>query len=67
MQLGHSKDHRPDLPQLKIMAAVTQPLAFPISTSVVAGNQSDDGLYWPTIVEVKKKVGGSGLLFGDCR
>ena len=68
MQLGHSKDHRPDLPQLKIMAAVTQPLAFPISTSVVAGNQSDDGLYWPTIVEVKKKVGGSGLLFvGDCK
>src|SRR5271155_3053397 len=25
MQLGHSKDHRPDLPQLKIMAAVTPP------------------------------------------
>jgi transposase len=68
MQLGHSKDHRPDLPQLKIMAAVTQPLAFPVSTSVVAGNQTDDGLYWPTVVEVKKKVGGSGLLFvGDCK
>jgi transposase len=68
MQLGHSKDHRPDLPQLKIMAAVTQPLAFPVSTSVVAGNQTDDGLYWPTIVEVKQKVGGSGLLFvGDCK
>jgi transposase len=68
MQLGHSKDRRPDLPQLKIMAAVTQPLAFPVSTSVVAGNQTDDGLYWPTIVEVKQKVGGSGLLFaGDCK
>jgi transposase len=68
MQLGHSKDHRPDLPQLKIMAAVTQPLAFPVSTSVVAGNQPDDGLYWPTIVEVKKKVGGAELLFaGDCK
>jgi transposase len=68
MQLGHSKDHRPDLPQLKIMAAVTQPLAFPVSTSVVAGNQTDDGLYWSTIVEVKQKVGGSGLLFvGDCK
>jgi transposase len=68
MQLGHSKDHRPDLPQLKIMAAVTQPLAFPVSTSVVPGNQTDDGLYWPTIVEVKQKVGGSGLLFvGDCK
>jgi len=37
MQLGHSKDHRPDLPQLKIMAAVTQPLAFPISTAIVPG------------------------------
>jgi transposase len=68
MQLGHSKDHRPDLPQLKIMAAVTQPLAFPVSTAVVAGNQSDDELYWPTIVEVKQKVGGAGLLFvGDCK
>ena len=68
MQLGHSKDHRPDLPQRKIMAAVTQPLAFPVSTSVVPGNQSDDGLYWPTIVEVKRKVGGGGLLFvGDCK
>src|SRR3954451_25266875 len=68
MQLGHSKDHRPDLPQLKIMAAVTQPLAFPISTSVVAGNETDDGLYGPTIVKVKEKVGGSGLLFcGDCK
>jgi transposase len=68
MQLGHSKDHRPDLPQLKIMAAVTQPLAFPVSTSVVAGNRADDELYWPTIVEVKQKVGGSDLLFvGDCK
>jgi transposase len=68
MQLGHSKDHRPDLPQLKIMAAVTQPLAFPVSTAVVAGNQTDDELYWPTIVEVKQKVGGCGLLFvGDCK
>lgn len=68
MQLGHSKDHRPDLPQLKIMAAVTQPLAFPVSTTVVAGNLADDELYWPTIVEVKQKVGGTGLLFvGDCK
>lgn len=68
MQLGHSKDHRPDLPQLKIMAAVTQPLAFPVSTAIVSGDQADDGLYWPTIVSVKEKVGGSGLLFvGDCK
>ena len=68
MQLGHSKDHRPDLPQLKIMAAVTQPLAFPISTAIVSGDQADDGLYWGTITEVKKKITAPGLLFvGDCK
>ena len=68
MQLGHSKDHRPDLPQLKIMAAVTQPLGFPVATAVVPGNQADDVLYWPTIVQVKEKVGGKELLFvGDCK
>jgi transposase len=68
MQLGHSKDHRPDLPQLKIMAAVTQPLAFPVSTAVVPGNQPDDGLYLPTIKEVQDLIGHNGLLFcGDCK
>jgi transposase len=66
MQLGHSKDHRPDLPQLKIMAAVTQPLAFPLSTSVVPGNTADDVLYWPTIVKVKALINKAGLLLvGD--
>jgi transposase len=66
MQLGHSKDHRPDLPQLKIMAAVTQPLAFPLCTAVVPGNTPDDVLYWPTIVEVKKLINKVGMLFvGD--
>jgi transposase len=53
MQLGHSKDHRPDLPQLKIMAAVSQPLAFPLSTTIVPGHRADDQLYWPAIVNVK--------------
>lgn len=68
MQLGHSKDHRPDLPQLKIMAAVTQPLAFPVSTAVVPGNQSDDVLYLPTIKEVQMLVGHRGVLFvADCK
>jgi transposase len=66
MQLGHSKDHRPDLPQLKIMAAVTQPLAFPLCTDVVPGNTADDVLYWPTIVRVKALLDKVGLLFvGD--
>jgi transposase len=68
MQLGHSKDHRPDLPQLKIMAAVTQPLAFPLSTAIVAGNQPDDVLYLPTIAKVQALVGRHGLLYcADCK
>jgi len=68
MQLGHSKDHRPDLPQLKIMAAVTQPLAFPLSTAIVAGNQPDDVLYLATIKNVQALVGRHGLLYcADCK
>ena len=37
-QLGHSKDHRPDLPQIKIAMAVLDPLGLPLTTTVVAGN-----------------------------
>jgi transposase len=62
MQLGHSKDHRPDLPQFKLMAAVTGPLAFPLSTDALAGNTPDDGLYWPSIQRVQKLLDKKGLL-----
>src|SRR6266699_3458198 len=31
LQLGHSKDHRPDLPQLKVMLATLDPLGMPIA------------------------------------
>ena len=30
-QLGHSKDHRPDLSQVKVMQAVLDPLAMPVA------------------------------------
>src|SRR5258708_11914556 len=50
------------------MAAATHLLLFPVPPAIVAGNQADDGLYWPTIFKVKEKVAGSGLLFvGDCK
>lgn len=68
MQMGHSKDYRPDLPQLKIMAAVTQPLNFPVATTIVPGNQADDVLYWQIILRVKENIHHIGLLFvGDCK
>jgi len=44
-QLGHSKDHRPDLPQVKVMQAVLDPLGMPLATDVVSGERADDPLY----------------------
>ncbi len=44
---GHSKDHRPDLRQFKIMLSTLDPLGVPVSHQVVAGNRADDGLYIP--------------------
>src|SRR5918999_3181337 len=37
-QFGLSCDHRPDLPQVKVMQAVLDPLGMPLATDVVAGN-----------------------------
>src|SRR5947209_5292294 len=35
LQLGHSKDHRPDLPQLKVVLASLDPLGMPLATDVL--------------------------------
>jgi len=47
-QLGHSKDHRPDLPQLKLMAAA-EPAGHLLAHDPVAGQHADDPLYTPLI------------------
>jgi len=67
-QRGHSKDHRPDLPQLKVVLATLDPLGMPVATQVVAGNKADDPLYIPAIDQVRAGVGCRGLLYiGDCK
>jgi transposase len=67
-QLGHSKDHRPDLPQLKVMVAALDPLGMPVATQVVAGNQADDPLYIPAIEQVRAGLERRGLLYvGDVK
>jgi hypothetical protein len=67
-QFGHSKDHRPDLPQVKIMQAVLDPLGMPLATDVVSGERADDPLYIPCIERVQQSLDRSGLLFvGDCK
>jgi transposase len=67
-QLGHSKDHRPDLPQLKVVLSTLDPLGMPVATQVVEGNRADDPLYIPAIDEVRQGIGERGLLYiGDCK
>ena len=67
-QLGHSKDHRPDLPQVKVLLGVLDPLGMPVATLVVAGQRADDPLYVPAIERVRQGVGRRGLLYvGDCK
>jgi transposase len=40
-QFGHSKADRPDLPQVKVMQAVLEPLGRPLATDVVSGERAD--------------------------
>jgi transposase len=65
---GHSKDHRPEVPQVKIMAATLDPLWMPLVTTVVAGNSADDPLYLPAVEQVRTSLEKRGLLYvGDCK
>lgn len=67
-QFGHSKDHRPDLPQVKIMLSTLDPLALPLATQVVSGQRADDPLYLPAIEQVRQGLARRGLLYvGDCK
>ena len=68
MQLGHSKDHRPDLPQLKIMAAAAEPSGHLLASDFYPGQTADDPLYLPMTRRVRILLGRAGLLYiGDCK
>jgi transposase len=67
-QWGHSKDHRPDLAQVKIMLSTLDPLGMPIATEVLSGDKADAPLYIPAIDRVRSTLKQSGLLYiGDCK
>lgn len=67
-QFGHSKDYRPDLPQLKVMLSVLEPMGLPLVTTVVPGNQADDVLYVPALERVREVLDCRGLLYiGDSK
>jgi len=68
MQRGHSKDHRADLPQLKLMAAAAQPTSHLLACDIVPGQSADDPLYLPLIRRVRQQLRQHGLLYaGDCK
>jgi transposase len=68
MQLGHSKDHRPDLAQFKLMAAVAEPTGLFLAGDVHPGHAADDPLYLPLYRRVRTLLGQTGLLYaGDCK
>jgi transposase len=68
LQLGHSKDHRPDLPQLKLVLASLDPLGMPLATEVLSGEHADDPVYLPIIARVRSGLQQKGLLYvGDCK
>ena len=67
-QFGHSKDHRPDLPQLKINQSALDPLGIPLTTTIVSGEKADDPLYIPEIRKVQNSLIEHGVLYvGDCK
>jgi transposase len=67
-QLGCSKQHRSDLPQMKTMLATVDPYAVPLVSLTVAGNEADDGLYLPVILELNKTLPLKYQLFvGDSK
>lgn len=68
MQFGWTKDFRPDLPQLKLMAAAEGDTGDIIAVDLHSGNVPDDPLYVPLIKRVHLILQGHGLLYcGDCK
>jgi transposase len=68
LQFGHSKEQRPDLPQLKVNLSVLDPLGLPLTTTVVSGNCADDPLYVPEIQRVQASLEQSGVTYiGDAK
>lgn len=67
-QLGHSKQHRADLPQLKMMLSNAATANIPLLINTVGGNRADDGLYGPLITQTRSIINTTGILWqGDSK
>ena len=67
-KVGHSKQRRKGLPQVKTMAASLDPLSLPLTSEIVSGNQADDVLYVPVVKKVQQQIRRKDLLYVfDCK
>jgi transposase len=68
IQRGHSKDHRPDLGQFKVMLSTLDPLGMPLNCAVVGGQRADDPLYIPIYDQTVQTLGRRDVLVvGDSK
>ncbi len=68
LQLGHSKDHRPDFRQVKAMLATLDPLGLPLVCQMVSGARADDPLYIPAYDAAVAALGTAAVLVvGDSK
>ena len=66
-QFGHSKDHRPDLPQVKVMQAVLDPLGIPLATDSSPASGPMIRSMCPAFVGCRRVWAGVLLYVGDCK
>jgi transposase len=59
---GHRQADRPDLPPVKVLQAVLDPLGMPLATAVVSGERADAPLSLPCMERVPARVGRPGRL-----
>jgi transposase len=68
LHVGHSKDHRPDLPHVNMALATLDPFGVPLASEVLSGEQADDPVYVPLIDRVHQGLERAGLRYvGDCK
>ena len=68
LQLGLSKDHRPDLRQFKLMLSTLDPLGLPVACQMLGGNRADDPLYLPAYEAAVSAIGSRAVLVvGDSK
>jgi transposase len=68
LQMGHSKQHRRDLGQIKSMLSNAAEQNIPLMINTVSGNRADDGLYVPLIEQTRHIIGTEGILWqGDSK